>query len=124
MLGVSFGGSLKNFVASKFEILVNATSVGFRAPADNPVEGQLASHLLVMDAAFIPQRTKLIVDAEKLGCRAIDGTRMFLHQACGQVELYTEKQAPLAVMERELLEEINRGPVEFRLGAPTAPARQ
>jgi shikimate dehydrogenase len=107
-LGVNFGGSLRDFVATNFAILVNATSVGFRAPDANPLGQTLEPHLLVMDIAFIPVRTKLLRDAEKAGCRTITGTRMLLHQACKQIELYTERQAPLAVMEKALLDEINR----------------
>ena len=64
-LGVNFGGSLRDFVATNFAILVNATSVGFRAPDANPLGQTLEPHLLVMDIAFIPVRTKLLQDAEK-----------------------------------------------------------
>ncbi|MGT2494244.1 shikimate dehydrogenase family protein [Cupriavidus basilensis] len=88
-LGLRFGGALSNFRAADFDILANATAAGFRAPDVNPVAGQLAAHLIVMDAAFIPVRSKLIRDAAALGCRTIDGTRMMLHQACAQVEFYT-----------------------------------
>ena len=105
-LGVDFGGSLRDFVATDFAILVNATSVGFRAPERNPIEQELHADLLVMDIAFIPVRTKLLQDAAKAGCRTIPGTRMLLHQACKQVELYTERPAPLAVMEKALLDAI------------------
>ena len=107
-LNVDFGGSLEDFRAARFSILVNATSVGFRAPDSNPLGQTLEPHLLVMDIAFIPVRTKLLRDAEKAGCRTIAGTRMLLHRACKQIELYTEQQAPLAVMEKALLDEINR----------------
>jgi len=89
--------------------VVNATAAGFRAPDVNPLEGKLAPHLVVMDAAFLPVRTKLIRDAETLGCRAIVGTRMMLHQACGQIELYTGcEHAPIDAMEEALLAEIAR----------------
>ncbi len=108
-LGLRFGGALPDFRASGFDILANATAAGFRAPDINPVAGQLASHLLVMDAAFIPVRSKLIRDAAALGCGTIDGTRMMLHQACAQVEFYTGcARAPIEAMEAALLEEIAR----------------
>jgi shikimate dehydrogenase len=108
-LDVSFGGSLEDFRADAFSILINATSAGFRASNINPAEGRLAPHLLVMDAVFIPVETKLIRDARALGCKTISGTRMLIHQACGQVELYTGCQhAPYKIMERALLEEIEK----------------
>jgi shikimate dehydrogenase len=43
-----------------------------------------------------------------IGCRTVDGTRMLLHQFCGQVELYTGRPAPFAVMSTALLDEIAR----------------
>lgn len=106
---VDFGGWLDDFRADDFAILVNSTSAGYRAPDFNPAEGKLGSHLLVMDAVFIPVETKLIRDAQALGCQTINGTRMLVHQACGQIELYTGcSKAPYAVMEQALLEEIGR----------------
>ncbi|MFP3549663.1 shikimate dehydrogenase [Paraburkholderia sp. SIMBA_049] len=107
--GLAFGGDLGDFDPHAFDGVVNATAAGFRAPDVNPLRAtQLAPHLFVMDAAFIPVRTKLILDAAALGCRVIDGTRMLLHQFCGQVELYTGKAAPIDVMSAALLDEIAR----------------
>jgi shikimate dehydrogenase len=89
--------------------VVNATAAGFRAPDVNPIAGRLAPHLFVMDAAFIPVRSRLIRDAEELGCRTSDGTRMLLHQFRGQVELYTGgREAPMEAMSAALLAEIER----------------
>lgn len=107
--GLACGGTLDDFNAEHFDVVVNATAAGFRAPDVNPLEGKLAPHLVVMDAAFLPVRTKLIRDAQALGCRAIVGTRMMLHQACGQIELYTGcEHAPIDAMEEALLAEIAR----------------
>lgn len=107
--GLACGGALEDFVAGAFDILVNATAAGFRAPEVHPLPGRLAPHLVVMDVAFLPVRTALIRDAESLGCRAIPGTRMLLHQFCGQVELYSGgRAAPFDVMQRALLDEIER----------------
>jgi shikimate dehydrogenase len=107
--GLAFGGDLGDFDPHAFDGVVNATAAGFRAPDVNPLRAtQLAPHLFVMDAAFIPVRTKLIRDAAALGCRVISGTRMLLHQFCGQVELYTGKAAPIDVMSAALLDEIAR----------------
>jgi shikimate dehydrogenase len=107
--GLAFGGSLTDFEPSRFDVVVNATAAGFRSPDVNPLEGRLAGHLLVMDAAFLPLQTKLLRDAAALGCRTIAGTKMMLHQACGQVELYTGcERAPIEAMEAALLDEIRR----------------
>ena len=107
--GLACGGALGDFDPADFDGVVNATAAGFRAPDVNPlVPAQIAPHLFVMDAAFIPVRTKLIRDAEAIGCKTVDGTRMLLHQFCGQVELYTGRPAPLDVMTTALLDEMAR----------------
>ena len=108
--GLPFGGALSDFEAAQFDGVVNATAAGFRAPDVNPIAGQLAPHLFVMDAAFIPVRSRLIRDAAETGCRTVDGTRMMLHQFCGQIELYTGMAAPLDAMAVALLDEIARQP--------------
>lgn len=107
--GLEFGRPLGALEPHPFDVVVNATAAGFRAPDVSPLTpGQLAPHLVVMDAAFIPVRTKLIREAEAHGCRVINGTRMLLYQFCGQVELYTGKPAPVEAMHAALLAEIAR----------------
>ncbi len=108
--GIACGGTLDDFDAAHFDALVNATAAGFHAPESSPLPAaRLAPHLCVMDAAFIPVRSRLLRDAEALGCRTVDGTRMMLHQACGQVELYTGgRTPPIEAMSEALLAEIER----------------
>ena len=98
-----------SIMGEPFTFNVRVHNAAFRAPDVNPVAGKLAGHLVVMDAAFIPVRSRLIRDAEALGCRTVDGTRMMLHQFCGQIELYTGgREAPLDAMAEALLAEIER----------------
>lgn len=106
--GVRFGGGLAELSSIKdYDILVNATSVGFNAPEESVIPSSLLREgKVVLDVVFIPPRTKLIQDAESRGCIAISGIRMLVHQAVYQFELYTAKQAPFEVMEKALLEAI------------------
>ena len=107
--GLPYGGDLPAFDPAGFDGVVNATAAGFRSAGVSPLAtSQLAPHLFVMDAAFIPVPTQLIRDARAIGCRAVDGTRMLLHQFCGQVELYTGRPAPFEAMSEALLAEIAR----------------
>ena len=62
----------------------------------------------MLDVVFIPPESKLIKDATAHGCIAIPGTRMLVHQALFQFELYTGVKAPFEVMERALLERIRQ----------------
>ena len=107
-LGARWGGGVEAFTAEAFDIVINATSVGFKQPDSNPLDGSLAGHLLVMDVAFMPVHTALLLQAQSLGCRTIAGTRMLVHQACRQIELYTGKEAPIDIMEQAMLQEIQR----------------
>ena len=92
-----------------YDILVNATSVGFHAPDESVVPPAILKETkVVLDVVFIPPESKLVQDATSRGSVAISGIRMLVHQARVQFELYTAKQAPFEVMEKALLERIRR----------------
>lgn len=107
---LKFGGSIEEFPGcAEFDILVNCTAVGFKAKDESPIiQSALHSTTIVMDAVFLPPDTKLLRLAAEAGCRTVQGVRMLLHQACGQVELYTGCEPPLAVMEQVIDREISK----------------
>jgi len=104
--GVRVGGGLDELVSvENYDILVNATSVGFHAPDESVIPASiLGQGKVVLDVVFIPPESKLVRDAKSRGCIAISGTRMLIHQARYQFELYTGREAPFEVMEKALLE--------------------
>lgn len=108
---VRFGGSLEALNSIEgYDILVNATSVGFHAPDESVIPASvLKEGKVVLDVVFIPPTSRLIQEARSRGCIAIPGTRMLVHQAAYQFQLYTGKPAPFEVMERALLERIREG---------------
>ena len=63
----------------------------------------MAPSLIVMDVVYNPLETRLLMEARQAGCRTVPGAEMFLHQAIGQFELWTERPAPVDVM-RAVLE--------------------
>jgi shikimate dehydrogenase len=73
-------------------------------------EEALREGLVVMDIVYKPIDTELVLAARRRGAIAIHGGRMLLHQAARQFELYTGSRAPLAVMERALLDQIEPPP--------------
>lgn len=82
------------------DLLVNATSVGMHphgaeslVPAD-----WLHRGLAVFDVVYTPRRTRLLKDAERSGCRVVEGLGMFVHQAAIQFRLWTEVDPPLELM--------------------------
>lgn len=108
--GARFGGDLTAPGSiDDYDILVNATSVGFHAPDESAVPTSiLSAGKVVLDVVFIPPESRLVRDARERGCVAIPGTRMLVHQAAYQFELYTGKQAPFEVMEQALLDRISQ----------------
>lgn len=98
-------------LATSFDVVVNATSVGMAVPdstgAELPVpEDALSKDLVVMDIVYKPVDTALLRAARRQGATTIHGGRMLLHQAARQFELYTGQAAPLAAMDRALMAEI------------------
>jgi len=92
-----------------FDILIQTTSVGMTPHIhQSPVPAALLTpDLLVMDIVYAPLKTRLLIDAEKAGCRTINGLSMFIHQAAFQFELWTKSPAPLDVMKQSLMDSLN-----------------
>jgi shikimate dehydrogenase len=98
-LGVDFK-PLADFTAEGCDILVNTTPVGMSPHAEaTPVpRARLRPGLVVMDMVYNPLRTRLLQDAVAVGCSAIDGLAMFVHQGARQFELWTGLPAPVEIM--------------------------
>jgi shikimate dehydrogenase len=106
--GVKYAGVAGDIIQSvDYDILINATSVGFKGTETILTANQMKSDKIVLDAVFIPIETTFVKIAKSLGCIAIPGYRMLIHQACYQFELYTGLKAPFDVMEKALLDKIN-----------------
>ena len=106
--GVKYAGTPADFNKSAdYDILINATSVGFKTTETILAADQIKEGKIVLDAVFIPIETTFVKIARESGCTAIPGYRMLIHQACYQFELYTGIKAPFDVMEKALLDKIN-----------------
>lgn len=109
LLATEFGAAflerdqLENFSG---EILVNTTPVGMHPDIGQmPVpESLLKPGLVVMDIVYNPLRTRLLAAAAARGAETIDGLGMFVGQGALQLELWTGRPAPVAVMRRAVLE--------------------
>lgn len=56
------------------------------------------------DACYNPAKTQFLMDAEKAGCKILNGLGMSLYQGCAQIELWTGEKAPEEAMRNELLQ--------------------
>lgn len=87
------------------QVLLHCTPVGMHPRVDQscvPADC-LGPHLAVMDIVYNPLETRLLREAKAAGCRTIRGVEMFVNQAVGQFELWTNQRAPTDVM-RAVLE--------------------
>jgi shikimate dehydrogenase len=91
------------------DCLINTTPVGMYPQEDkSPVEASvLTGYKYVMDVIYNPLKTKLLKDAEKQGCHIFSGLDMFVHQGAEQLRLWTEKEPPLVLMKKMVLERLS-----------------
>lgn len=88
-LGASAAGSLGELGDLDPEIVVNTTSVGLNEDVSPVAEQALGSGMIVLDAVYSPERTRLLRDAEARGARPVGGKWMLVHQALEQLRLWT-----------------------------------
>jgi 3-dehydroquinate dehydratase/shikimate dehydrogenase len=114
-LAAEFNGKTGRVVAAPLEklcdscchIFINTTSVGMHPNINaSPLGDRLPNFTpdtLVFDTIYNPVKTKLLQQAEAAGAKIISGIEMFLRQAAGQFQAWTNRPAPLPAM-RKILE--------------------
>jgi len=77
------------------DVLINATSIGmYPQPEATPFPKEfLKEGMIVMDIVYQPLETRLLKEAERKGCLAINGLEMLLYQAAAQIEIWTGRKA-------------------------------
>lgn len=96
------GVKLLSELDSNFDVLINATSCGFKSDESCVPKKLLSKDKVVMDVVYEPLMTCLIKDAKKAGCKVITGEKMLLYQAVYSFEIWTLQKAPLSVMQDAL----------------------
>ncbi|MDR2112031.1 MAG: shikimate dehydrogenase [Candidatus Accumulibacter sp.] len=103
LFDIEFGGSIDRVDRSlAYDMLINCTAVGFKSRESVLKRDRIVPRTLVFDAVFVPAKTALLDEAAAVGCVCVSGTRMLMHQACKQFELYTGVPAPVALYETML----------------------
>jgi len=106
------GGSLADDLSGAMadhDVVVQGTPVGMypeRMAESLVPRGLLRREHVVFDMVYRPHKTRLIREAEALGCRTVLGIEMLLHQAAVQFETWTGASAPLAAMRGPLAAEL------------------
>ncbi len=95
---------------AKADILVNTTSIGMTPHIDeSPVPAELLKPgLLVYDIVYNPLKTRLLKEAEKAGAEIIPGFEMLLWQGASSFKLWTGIEAPVEVMRKALVSELEK----------------
>lgn len=85
---------------SDSDVLINSTSIGmYPNVEESPIDKNLISkNLIVCDAVYNPRKTKLLKDAEEIGCKILTGMYMFIYQGAEAFELWTNEKAPIDLM--------------------------
>ncbi|MDI6688370.1 MAG: shikimate dehydrogenase [Desulfobacterales bacterium] len=108
-LGVNYY-HLSEFGKIDCSILINATPVGMTPDTKAmPIERQdLNKEMVVMDIVYNPIKTRLLKEAEDLGCITVDGASMFVYQGVAQFEMWTGKKAPVDIMRTTVLNALGK----------------
>ena len=87
------------------QVLVNCTSVGLHDPAatfkELPVNADdIGEYACVVDLVYRDGGTELLRQAERRGCRCVDGLEILVRQGARSFQIWTGRAAPLDVMRR------------------------
>ncbi|MFH0711789.1 MAG: shikimate dehydrogenase [archaeon] len=100
--------SLKQFLTTPYLLIVNTTSIGMH-PNENespiPKEFLKPNHI-IFDAVYNPLKTKLIKDAEEIGCKTISGVNMLVHQGAQSLRIWLGIEPPIKTMKEVVLKNL------------------
>ncbi|HMS40706.1 MAG TPA: shikimate dehydrogenase [Pyrinomonadaceae bacterium] len=92
-----------------FDIIVNATPLGTKGELENESIAraeQIENVNLVYDLVYNPFQTKLLTEADKANVPKIGGMAMLIAQAMEQQKIWTNLDAPMREMSREILKRL------------------
>ncbi len=92
------------------DILINATTTGMSPNVNDTLvtAGMMHRGLMVNDIVYEPVRTRLLREAKKAGARTVNGLGMLVCQGALAFEIWTNKRAPIKVMEAAVKQELRR----------------
>ena len=104
-VGCQFGGLEKlSDLMPTTDILINSTSVGMAPEINQSLVNKKLLHkgLTVMEIISNPRETKLLKDAQEVGCKVVFADRMLLWQGVLKFKIYTGIEPPIKIMENAL----------------------
>ena len=92
-----------NVLDSKFDFIVNASSLGLNGEENIIPNKLMDEQTTVYDIVYKPLRTDLINSAKEKNCKIIYGYEMLLGQAIRSFEIWLDQKAPYEAMKRSIL---------------------
>lgn len=88
------------------DIIINTTSVGMHPDTDAlPIDKRLLDkRFIVCDIVYNPLKTKLLEEAEKVGCKILTGISMLVYQGAEAFKIWTGIEPTVEIM----FDEINK----------------
>ncbi len=96
--------------SSNIDLLVNATPLGCHPRTwETPIPGEyLHADTIVFDLVYNPLKTRLLREAEEIGCKAIDGLWMLVYQAAENLKLWFNLNIDVEELRKYGLEALER----------------
>jgi len=108
-MDAKFGGLPSEFDKNQnWDVLINATSVGFKSEKTILLASQIPSNIVVLDVVFSPMETRFQKEALKNNNIVIPGYKMLIYQAIAQDELYLNINVDYEVMLDALKEKMGK----------------
>jgi shikimate dehydrogenase len=100
MAQVGLGSDEMARALEQADVVINATAVGMNPyEADTPLAAKfLDKRMLVCDIIYNPIKTRLMKEAESVGCRTANGLGMVIYQGAAAFSIWTNQQAPVDTM--------------------------
>lgn len=91
------------------DVIINATGVGMIPNTDRtPIDKKLLhKDIIVSDVTYNPLKTRLLIEAEEVGCKVHNGVGMLIHQGAKAFSLWTEVEPPVESMTHTVKDIIN-----------------
>ncbi|NOY70093.1 MAG: shikimate dehydrogenase [Deltaproteobacteria bacterium] len=109
---IKSGGVSENTLSTEMEkadLIINCTPIGMHPNVDASLipPGLFRPEQVVFDVVYTPLETKLLAEAKSCGLKTIPGVEMFINQAALQFEHFTGVDAPVGVMRRVVMEQLD-----------------
>jgi shikimate dehydrogenase len=102
---LGYGENIRDIVNYDYDILINATSVGYNLDAGKSIvnKDSIKENKVIMDIVTNPIITPILEIAKEKNCKIISGYKMLIYQAMFQIELWTGKKPKFETMEEAIL---------------------